>query len=434
MINLLPLELLELPIKKKNPILEISNDKLKIDFSKLLMEGLEEKLNNDNNDKIEKKFNLDIGGLKEEEEVNLDISEIINFKNELQFKEIKKIIFSELKQKNLLTSKEEIKNFKKIDNIADLIKFANKKELNIKKIEFKIAEIVKNKNSDIKNKNILEKNQIVSKNRGHSAISKTIFSKIENRKLSYDKDNKKVNLEVVLKKIDILKDKSKENSKKVVEDVISKDIEVFEKKKDYKNYDLNNKNENFHLKNRKENLNNNNLNNKVSLDSIIKEVTKENKDKKNNSNSENHTIILNNKFENSKIEIELKSKLISKTLESFKNNLDEAIKNYKPPISKVNIELNPQNLGKVEVTIIQRGNNIQLNLNSDTNNIMMFQTHQAEFRQALTNIGFSNIDMNFNSNQEKERKQNQAKKSYKDNEKNIENSAEIEIKANYRYA
>jgi flagellar hook-length control protein FliK len=139
---------------------------------------------------------------------------------------------------------------------------------------------------------------------------------------------------------------------------------------------------------------------------------------------------------NSNVNInELKAKQVvaKETINHFKNNLDEAIKNYKPPISKVNIELNPKNLGKVEVSIIQRGNNITLHMNTDQNNVLLFQNHQAEFRQALSNIGFSNIDMNFNSNQEKERRQNQAKKNYKDNKENIDTS-DIKIEAKYQYA
>ncbi|NPA55872.1 MAG: flagellar hook-length control protein FliK [Epsilonproteobacteria bacterium] len=131
-------------------------------------------------------------------------------------------------------------------------------------------------------------------------------------------------------------------------------------------------------------------------------------------------------------QIKARSVQAKETIRHFSQNLDDAIKNYKPPISKVDIELNPKNLGKVEVSIIQRGNNIQINMNTDQNNIQMFQTHQAEFRQALANIGFSNIDMNFNSNQDKERKQNQAKKTYQENE--IDENGEIEILADYKYA
>jgi flagellar hook-length control protein FliK len=143
----------------------------------------------------------------------------------------------------------------------------------------------------------------------------------------------------------------------------------------------------------------------------------------------------NNGNSNINVVSELKGKqfLAKQVIKNFNQNLDEAIKNYKPPISKIDIELNPKNLGKVEVTIIQRGNNIQVNMNSDQSNIALFQTNQADFKQALSNIGFSNIDMSFNSNQDKEKKQNQAKKSYKDNEE-FEEMGEIEIQANYQYA
>ena len=121
-------------------------------------------------------------------------------------------------------------------------------------------------------------------------------------------------------------------------------------------------------------------------------------------------------------------------IENFTQNLDDTIKRYKLPISKIEIEIAPEKLGKVEVTIIKRGDKLNIKMSSDNNNINLFQTHQAEFKSALYNIGFSNIDMSFNSNQDRDRKQQQnSRKNHKDNEQ-IEDNEKIEIEANYKYA
>lgn len=46
------------------------------------------------------------------------------------------------------------------------------------------------------------------------------------------------------------------------------------------------------------------------------------------------------------------------TLQYFSQDLKEAVDQYKAPITKLSITLNPNNLGEVEVTLIQRGNNL----------------------------------------------------------------------------
>jgi len=372
-------------------------------------------------------------------------------------KEIKNIISSQLKQDNILLSKKDIKQFKKFDNLKDLLNFANKK-LNIKEIKFDIQKAIK-KYIDIKPQPLTPKtNEIIKQhiktniknpinNKQDDKISQNIKKEtIPHKKISLNdilNQNNKTE-KIIKKEIPIVKENkisqnekikhSKDKDKKVDIKTKSKndikptnlELETDKKIKTKSNKEINKNIIHTEIKESKKEV-------KIDLNSLL------NKDKSNKiidkpqkqTQNENNTIINNNPITINDIRNRIDTK---QTLESFKNNLDEAIKNYKPPISKVNIELNPKNLGKVEVSIIQRGNNIQVHLNSDVNNINLFQTHQAEFRQALSNIGFNNIDMSFNQNQNKdERKRNQAKKAYEENDE-IQEVADIEIKASYKYA
>ncbi len=57
----------------------------------------------------------------------------------------------------------------------------------------------------------------------------------------------------------------------------------------------------------------------------------------------------------SKTEIAYRSAAAKETLRNFTGSLREGINNYKPPLSKLSIELSPEHLGNVEVTLKQRG-------------------------------------------------------------------------------
>ncbi|HED7555728.1 TPA: flagellar hook-length control protein FliK [Campylobacter jejuni] len=97
------------------------------------------------------------------------------------------------------------------------------------------------------------------------------------------------------------------------------------------------------------------------------------------------------------------------TLQYFSQDLKEAVDQYKAPITKLSITLNPNNLGEVEVTLIQRGNNLHINFNSNTNAMNLFIQNQAEFKNSLVNMGFTGLEMNFSDQGKKEQNQNQGK-------------------------
>ncbi|EIX0454358.1 flagellar hook-length control protein FliK [Campylobacter coli] len=97
------------------------------------------------------------------------------------------------------------------------------------------------------------------------------------------------------------------------------------------------------------------------------------------------------------------------TLQHFSQDLKAAMEQYKAPITKLSITLNPHNLGEVEVTLIQRGNNLHINFNSNANAMNLFIQNQAEFKNSLVNMGFTGLEMNFSDQGKREQNQNQGK-------------------------
>lgn len=107
-------------------------------------------------------------------------------------------------------------------------------------------------------------------------------------------------------------------------------------------------------------------------------------------------------------------KIISpkETLQYFSKDLKEAMEQYKAPITKLSITLNPSNLGEVEVTLVQRGANLHINFNSNHNAMNLFLQHQAEFKNSLVNMGFTGLEMNFSDQSKKEQQQEKKSKSH----------------------
>ena len=153
--------------------------------------------------------------------------------------------------------------------------------------------------------------------------------------------------------------------------------------------------------------NNANFNNNTNKETFTQEQTKthsENVDK--NSLDELNSLVkdLNKITQNNARNITPKE-----TLQHFSQDLKEAVDQYKAPITKLSITLNPNNLGEVEVTLIQRGNNLHINFNSNTNAMNLFIQNQAEFKNSLVNMGFTGLEMNFSDQGKREQNQNQGK-------------------------
>lgn len=89
---------------------------------------------------------------------------------------------------------------------------------------------------------------------------------------------------------------------------------------------------------------------------------------------------------------------LNQTITNFSTNLAEQVANYKAPFTRVSMNLNPINLGEIDVVMIQRGNNLHINFNSNVNTMNLFLQNQAEFKNSLVNMGFTELSMNFNNN------------------------------------
>ncbi len=79
------------------------------------------------------------------------------------------------------------------------------------------------------------------------------------------------------------------------------------------------------------------------------------------------------------------------------NDVKTAIEDYKSPFTRVKVQLNPQKLGEVDVTIIQRGKNLHVNLSSNNTAINTLSLNANELKTQLNNSGINNATLNFNN-------------------------------------
>ncbi|QKF93157.1 flagellar hook-length control protein FliK [Campylobacter sp. CCUG 57310] len=102
--------------------------------------------------------------------------------------------------------------------------------------------------------------------------------------------------------------------------------------------------------------------------------------------------------------------LVRQTFDNFNTTLKEQVEAYKSPFMRFNITLNPLNLGEVEITMVNRGNNLHINFNSTTQTMNLFLQNQAEFKASLVNMGFTELEMNFS---DQNQRKDQGGKAYK---------------------
>lgn len=134
-----------------------------------------------------------------------------------------------------------------------------------------------------------------------------------------------------------------------------------------------------------------------------------------------------------KQDITSKTATVKESLNQFASDLKEKIEAYKPPIMKVELALSPKNLGEVDVTLLTRGNNLHVNISSNSTAMNLFTQNQAEVKNALINMGFTNLEMNFsdqrNSEQQPQQNQKQSYGNFEEftSESNEEETALLEI-------
>lgn len=103
--------------------------------------------------------------------------------------------------------------------------------------------------------------------------------------------------------------------------------------------------------------------------------------------------------------IKMQDKIISRDIQqnsvrSFAAEMVEKISEFKPPVTRVNLQLHPAELGEVNITMIARANNLHVNVTSANATMALFLQNQAEFKANLVNMGFSDIQMSFSDHKE----------------------------------
>lgn len=93
--------------------------------------------------------------------------------------------------------------------------------------------------------------------------------------------------------------------------------------------------------------------------------------------------------------IEVKINEAKQMIRYLSNDIKNAIDEYKSPFTRVKVQLNPQNLGEIDLTIVQRGKNLHVNLSSNNAAINALSMNANELRVQLNNSGINNATLNF---------------------------------------
>ncbi|MDR2152787.1 MAG: flagellar hook-length control protein FliK, partial [Helicobacteraceae bacterium] len=112
----------------------------------------------------------------------------------------------------------------------------------------------------------------------------------------------------------------------------------------------------------------------------------------------------------------------------FVSRLNDAIANYKPPITRVSIEMHPKELGLVEVTLIKRGEGLIVSSQSSPQTIALLIAHSGEFRQSLSQIGYDQVELRYDENQSDRQNEDDRRKEERDRrDEESEQDSGIEI-------
>ena len=86
-------------------------------------------------------------------------------------------------------------------------------------------------------------------------------------------------------------------------------------------------------------------------------------------------------------------------------NIKESVENYKPPFTRIKMQLNPQKFGEMDVTMVQRGNNVHININASSSALTLMMQNAHELKSALSAQGLGDATMNFSSHQHQQQQQ-----------------------------
>ncbi|MDD2652006.1 MAG: flagellar hook-length control protein FliK [Sulfurimonas sp.] len=95
--------------------------------------------------------------------------------------------------------------------------------------------------------------------------------------------------------------------------------------------------------------------------------------------------------------LEVKINEAKQMIKYLSNDVKSAIDDYRSPFTRVKVQLNPQNLGEVDLTVVQRGKNLHVNISSNNTAIQTLSMNINELRVQLNNNGINNATFNFSS-------------------------------------
>ncbi|WQS68215.1 flagellar hook-length control protein FliK [Helicobacter pylori] len=113
---------------------------------------------------------------------------------------------------------------------------------------------------------------------------------------------------------------------------------------------------------------------------------------------------------------ENKSVTPKETIKHFTQQLKQEIQEYKPPMSRISMDLFPKELGKVEVIIQKVGKNLKVSVISHNNSLQTFLDNQQDLKNSLNALGFEGVDLSFSQDSSKEQEKEPFKELFKEQE------------------
>ncbi|GAA8747003.1 flagellar hook-length control protein FliK [Helicobacter pylori] len=113
---------------------------------------------------------------------------------------------------------------------------------------------------------------------------------------------------------------------------------------------------------------------------------------------------------------ENKSVTPKETIKHFAQQLKQEIQEYKPPMSRISMDLFPKELGKVEVTIQKVGKNLKVSVISHNNSLQTFLDNQQDLKNSLNALGFEGVDLSFSQDSSKEQPKEPFREPFKEQE------------------
>ncbi|GAA9233977.1 flagellar hook-length control protein FliK [Helicobacter pylori] len=146
------------------------------------------------------------------------------------------------------------------------------------------------------------------------------------------------------------------------------------------------------------------------------ETTKEASDNKEKTKESNNSAQSAQNAQASDKTSENKSVTPKETIKHFTQQLKQEIQEYKPPMSRISMDLFPKELGKVEVTIQKVGKNLKVSVISHNNSLQTFLDNQQDLKNSLNALGFEGVDLSFSQDSSKEQPKEPFKESFKEQE------------------